>query len=230
MLTSRPCCCPEPCQALWSYWYIWSVSITRGRKNSSENLVIIVYQKPEALNQTSDMLQWAIPRKHDWTKCYTIWNTEVPNATNEEVGTVGMKRLERFWGYFCFVLVFNWWFILLWFLKYFGDALQVWEEAMGGLECESWGEWCETPKEPIETLNYPPKCNMSNSPSFPLSKFPSIFSFKSMTSFSINSYYIHKCLFIYIYIPRYMNTIHSACKTLLKCLVLGLTIWYWITS
>lgn len=159
MVTSRPCCCPEPCQALWSYWYIWSVSITRGRKNSSENLVIIVYQKPEALNQTSDMLQWAIPRKHDWTKCYTIWNTEVPNATNEEVRTVGMKRLERFWGYFCFVLVFNWWFILLWFLKYFGDALQVWEEAMGGLECESWGEWCETPKESIDTLNYPPKCN-----------------------------------------------------------------------
>ena len=63
------------------------------KKSSGEEPGRFLYQKPEALNQTKDSLQWAVVSQVDGTKGYTIWHTEVSSAIriDEEV----MERQER---------------------------------------------------------------------------------------------------------------------------------------
>lgn len=52
--------------------------------------MMMVYEKPKALNLTNDSPQWTFESKADWTKGDTVSYTSTPNATktNEE----GLQR------------------------------------------------------------------------------------------------------------------------------------------
>lgn len=97
------------CCSLWRDWSYWTLA--------SESLWLLQQQDvqeefqwgssgdgvPEArpLNQTN-LLQWIVVGRIEWTKGYTVWHTAAPNATkmNEKAGR-GEKKMEIL---FCFGL------------------------------------------------------------------------------------------------------------------------------
>ena len=105
------------------------VSMTQGNniiseKSPGEDPVLIVEQKPETMNQTTESLQWPFASKAVGTKWFTVWHA--------------MTLQPLWWDGFLFSFLLG-----RKFQGQRGEEMKQWMD---------WGAWCEIDKESIKFL------------------------------------------------------------------------------